>query len=119
MHRPMLEAIGCKVVSRWHREQAAAALDGAMARHTAIENAEFARRDLSDVAAADILVLFTEPPETNWPRGARHVEYGYALALGKRCVLVGPCENVFHWLLSNSDIFSTVEDLAVSLKGAL
>lgn len=31
-------------------------------------------------------------------RGGRHVEFGMALALGKRVIVVGPRENVFHLL---------------------
>ena len=29
-------------------------------------------------------------------KGGRHVEHGYAMALGKRIVVVGPREHVFH-----------------------
>lgn len=53
--------------------------------------------DLDDVARADTLVLYTEPYGTPVPGGGRHVEFGYALALGLRIILVGPLENIFHW----------------------
>lgn len=53
--------------------------------------------DLDDVARADILVLYTEPYGTPVPGGGRHVEFGYALALNKTIVIVGPLENIFHW----------------------
>ena len=109
--RPALEAIGWTVTSRWHREQAGQPVDGAMAHHTAEENGFFAARDLEDVDAADTLLLLTEAPESRWPRGARFVEYGYALAKGKVLILVGPRENVFHWMLPDSQVFATVEDL--------
>jgi hypothetical protein len=109
--RPQLEHLGWRVVSRWHRAQATEPLNGAMANHTAAQNKAFALRDLEDVAVADALVLLTEAPESAWPRGARHVEYGYALAVGKALFLVGPRENVFHWILPDSAVFATVEDL--------
>lgn len=53
--------------------------------------------DLKDVDEADVLVLYTEPYGTQVPGGGRHVEFGYALAKGKKMVIVGPLENVFHW----------------------
>jgi len=109
--RPALEAIGWTVTSRWHREQADQPVDGAMAHHTAAENGEFALRDLEDVDAADALVLLTEEPESCWPRGARHVDFGWAWKSGKTCLIIGPRENVFHWLLPDSCVFGTVEEL--------
>lgn len=48
--------------------------------------------DLDDLAAADAIVSFTGPGG----KGGRHVEHGFAIALGKRIALVGPRENVFH-----------------------
>lgn len=53
--------------------------------------------DLKDVDEADALVLYTEPYGTAVPGGGRHVEFGYALGKGKKIILVGPLENVFHW----------------------
>lgn len=54
----------------------------------------FAVTDLEDVARADVLVAFTEPPNSGG-RGGRHVELGAALALGKRVIVVGHYENLF------------------------
>jgi hypothetical protein len=51
-----------------------------------------AREDLHDAIRADVVISFTGSGAT----GGRHVEFGYALALGKRLALVGPRENVFH-----------------------
>jgi len=60
---------------------------------------QYACEDLADVFEADILVAFTEPPGVpNDSRGGRHVEFGVALAAGARLVLIGPRENIFHWL---------------------
>jgi len=59
----------------------------------------YARADLADLDVADVLVCFTEAGEAaGGRRGGRHVEYGYALALGRRLVVVGPAENCFHAL---------------------
>ena len=115
--RPVFEAAGWTVISRWHREQTSAPIDGAMANHSAADNAEYAQRDLEDVQACDALVLFTEAPESAWPRGARHVEYGYALALGKSVYLIGPRENVFHWLLPDSAVSVSVDALIRVFEG--
>lgn len=57
-----------------------------------------ANDDWEDLARADVIVAFSEPPRSNASRGGRHVEFGIALALQKRVVVVGPRENVFHCL---------------------
>src|SRR5260370_1013513 len=49
--------------------------------------------DVEDLASADCLVSFTEYPTQGVPwaaRGGRHVEFGIALASGKRLSIVGP-----------------------------
>jgi hypothetical protein len=56
---------------------------------------QYAVTDVEDVLAADCLVAFTEQPRSGG-RGGRHVEYGIALATGKRLIVVGPRENLFH-----------------------
>jgi hypothetical protein len=53
--------------------------------------------DLEDVLRADTVISFTHTRNTMLPTGGgRHVEFGYGLAHGKRMVLIGPRENVFH-----------------------
>jgi hypothetical protein len=49
--------------------------------------------DLQDILAADTVISFTE---VGGGKGGRHVEFGYALALGKHMILVGPREHIFH-----------------------
>lgn len=56
----------------------------------------YALIDLEDVQAADVMINFTEDAIPNAGRGGRHVEFGYAMALGKRMVVVGYRENLFH-----------------------
>jgi nucleoside 2-deoxyribosyltransferase len=108
-YRAALHEAGFEVTSRW--------LDGA---HQVYLNGEplgpeqealiesghaspevrgrFAAEDWNDVVSADICINFTEAPRSNASRGGRHVEFGAALALGKRCMVVGWRENVFHCL---------------------
>jgi hypothetical protein len=69
------------------------------AETTMMDRARYAHEDLVDVGEADTLICFTHSPDDPPLRntGGRHVELGHALALGKRVVIVGPRENVFHW----------------------
>ena len=43
-------------------------------------------------------------------RGGRHVEFGLALAAGKRLCIVGPRENIFHFL-PRVEVFRSTDDL--------
>lgn len=61
------------------------------------EPATYATRDLDDIMEADALVLFAEPIGIN-ARGGKHVEFGFAMAHGKGCFVVGRKETVFQWL---------------------
>lgn len=102
-YRTDLEAAGHLVTSRWlagaHQWDPLAA--GIESPETAmetipIEAVRFATDDVEDVAAAELLIAFTERPRANLAsRGGRHVELGLALAWGKPVVIVGPRENVF------------------------
>ena len=66
-----------------------------------------AQEDLDDLKAADVVIAFSEVPRTmNNARGGRHVEFGLAIALGKRIIVVGPKENVFHYLPGISHVES-------------
>jgi hypothetical protein len=84
-----LARAGHFVTSRWiHGRQGAPDLVSAI-------------EDIEDLADADCLVSFTEYPTQGvaWAaRGGRHVEFGVALATGKRLCVVGPRENIFHHL---------------------
>ena len=57
-----------------------------------------AQQDLDDILRAEYFVFLSEEPENPHGRGGRHVEYGYALANGKRLIGIGPRENIFHHL---------------------
>lgn len=91
---------GCRVTSRWLNGDsstpatARADEEGAAARLAAI-----AYQDIEDIRAADVVVVFNPQAACNVGRGGRHVETGYALAAGKKVVVVGARGNVFHWML--------------------
>ena len=59
-----------------------------------------ARMDLEDIAAADALLALNPEGWEEKGTGGRHVELGYALALGKPILLVGERSNIFHHLTS-------------------
>lgn len=65
--------------------------------------------DLEDVDEADTIVAFSQPYGTLYKGGGRNVELGWAMAKGKRCVLIGERENVFmsHPIIEQYD---TLED---------
>jgi hypothetical protein len=58
---------------------------------------QYAVIDMDDVKSADTVVSFTEAPGDG-SRGGRHVEFGLAAAWGKRLVVIGHRENLFHHL---------------------
>jgi nucleoside 2-deoxyribosyltransferase len=87
-----IEPLGYRVTSRWLLGNHQAENDEL---HAGAAAEQFAREDLEDLAAAEILVAFSETPRTTMSRGGRHVEFGYALAAGHQIVLVGPREHVF------------------------
>jgi nucleoside 2-deoxyribosyltransferase len=76
--------IGC--TARWITQD-----DSAQLSHA------WAQADLDDVRAADVLVALNPPEFANAGTGGRHVELGYALALGKALYLVGERTNIFHY----------------------
>ena len=55
----------------------------------------WAEQDLADVQRSEALIAFTEPDDAPVSSGGRHVEMGYALALGVPVYVVGPPENIF------------------------
>lgn len=98
-----LEAAGFIVTSTWLRE-----LDS-MADN-------YARLDLADVAKADCLLAFNPAGWENQGTGGRHVEYGYALALGKAIVLYGAKSHIFHHLNTVVDV---TDDIETSIRCAV
>ena len=112
--RTKLEALGHTVTSRWidgdHQISDAGLSDEAKAA----ERTRFALEDWEDLLAADCVISFTERPRETNTRGGRHVEYGAALAAGKRCIVVGFRENVFH-CLPQVEFFETESEMLRAL----
>lgn len=87
----VLEASGHTITSQWIK---GAEEQAGMTEH------QKAVMDLDDVAEADVLISEVHPYGYQFQGGGRHVEYGYALAMGKIILNVGDGsgENVFHRL---------------------
>lgn len=95
-----LRAQGHQVTSTWIKglHEASEGDDGHHLTGTPEQIRSWAEEDWADLHAADCLIGFTEPPYSEFSRGGRHVEWGAALAIGLRCICVGPRENVFYQL---------------------
>jgi hypothetical protein len=94
--RDALEASGHLVTSRWinHHDGEVPAAIGSDALNASPEaHYRYALTDLEDLREADTMISFT-----GGGRGGRHAEFGAALILGKRLILVGQREHVFHTL---------------------
>ena len=93
-YEQVLRTIGMEVTSRWIEggHEMRDGLPNSAQEHECIR---FANEDIEDLIAADTVICFTEPPNTDARRGGRHVEMGYALALNKRVIVIGYRENVF------------------------
>ncbi|MBI4029150.1 MAG: nucleoside 2-deoxyribosyltransferase [Candidatus Blackburnbacteria bacterium] len=91
--REVLNKEGIDVTSQWiYGGQEATAKCGDQ------EKCRYANQDLTDLYAADVLVIWSLPKNFGKGTGGRHVELGIALALDKPIILVGKRENIFHWL---------------------
>lgn len=87
---------GIEVTSSWLEESHAPTIQMS---DIAVDDLTFyARNDIRDIESADWLVFSSVEPTTPTVRGGRHVEFGYALAKGKKILVVGPEENIFHHL---------------------
>lgn len=97
--RQQLQAAGHSVTSRW-LDSAAAGPATAQASDPGADTrlGGIARQDFEDVDRSDVVVVFNPAEACSIGRGGRHVETGYALARGKRVIVVGARGNVFHWL---------------------
>jgi nucleoside 2-deoxyribosyltransferase len=105
-----LELVGMGVTSRWLKEDHALTPGnlGAAPEVDADAVRQHCEADFADIYAADVVVVFTgsaiaaivegveSAEDARLHTGGRHVETGYALALGKPVVVIGTPENVFH-----------------------
>lgn len=70
---------------------------------------EIALLDLKDLDNADTIILFSHHRATEHQGGGRYVEFGYAYAKGKRCIIIGEFENCFH-ALPEVEIYTSLEE---------
>jgi hypothetical protein len=111
-YRDELESNGIGVTSRWLDGNLRTMRDGsylgdhgvALVESELINDESAAMRgylaneDIYDIQAADALIAFTEPSDSPYRRGGRHVEMGIALAWELPIIIIGYRENLFCWL---------------------
>lgn len=93
--RDKLVKRGHTVTSRWLDENEP--LQSQMGQHTSDWYYDTQLVDLEDIEDANVMLFFSEDPLVGTPRGGRHVEFGYALAISQPIHVIGPKENVFHY----------------------
>lgn len=86
-----------EVISSWHWDKPNDD-DGIRDGLSFEDQKKFATIDLDEVDRCDLLIALTERAGSPYTRGGRHVEFGYAMALGKDTIAIGPTENIFHAL---------------------
>ena len=100
-HRAVIEAYGDEVTSRWidlHDGKYPGSFTREQVNHDPDYCSAIGLDDLDDIRSAEVVISFTEADGGG--KGGRHVEFGIGYGLGKRMVLVGPREHVFHTLPS-------------------
>lgn len=114
-YRSDLEALGHHVTSRWLDGTHQLGGDGLSVQAADAERERFALEDHDDVEAAEVVISFTESPRSTSGCGGRHVEFGLAFALDKRCIIIGPRENVFHHL-PGVEHYATWNDFLAAMR---
>ena len=90
--------VGVVVTSRWLEEEWPP--DTQLHEVSDTEHAVSAKRDFEDITTANGMIFFSVSPQHPTVRGGRHVEFGLALAMHKWVWVIGPRENIFHYLQS-------------------
>jgi nucleoside 2-deoxyribosyltransferase len=91
-----LEACDYPITSSWLKEHYDPNVQ--LKEITDEDNRKIAEQDVFDIERAEAMVFFAEDQDAQPPRGGRHVELGYALALGLKLFVIGAKENIFHFL---------------------
>ena len=88
-----LEAMGHAMCSTWVR------CDDEDGDLTLRQRQDAAVWNADDLESAGTAIAFTERPPMppGSERGGRHADFGYALAVCKRVIVVGPRENIAYW----------------------
>lgn len=101
-----LQALGHEVTSRWLWEEPPEGVtdDGLTLTGEPDVMGDIALRDLNDIDRADHFILFAESERSVPVRGGRHTEFGFMFGLWwgdrrpRHFTVIGPRENVFHWM---------------------
>lgn len=91
-----LENQGFEITEKWFLFEKEST--GQISSEALKSNYKAAKADLYGIESADATIFLSENPLMLTRRGGRHVEFGYALALKKPIIVLGPKENVFHYL---------------------
>lgn len=97
--RATLESHGFTVTSRWidcHDGQLKESITPEKLNSDPETCGMYGRVDVDDLISADCVVSYTG--NGGGGKGGRYVEFGLAMGLRKRLVIVGPRENIFHCL---------------------
>jgi hypothetical protein len=108
---------GSVVTSRWidqHAGELEASYTPEVLATRPAECWTFGAHDLEDLDAAQVIVSFTGAGGGG--KGGRHIEHGYAIAAGKRLVVVGPRENIFHCHPA-TEVYATWDDFLAREAG--
>jgi nucleoside 2-deoxyribosyltransferase len=95
-YRDVLTLAGYEITSNWLNE--VNPLTTKMGDDTDEFYRETALLDFEDIDRADAILFIAEDPHVGIPRGGRHVEFGYAMGKAKQILVIGPKENVFHYI---------------------
>ena len=116
--RTVLVGYGHEVTSAWIDSTGVDVIPGHRYRPEDVARAQDAAGgDISDIRAADTVVVFTDVPSTT---GGFHVELGIGIGLSKRLVVVGPILNIFQLIPQIDAHFSRESDfLSFVRNGAL
>lgn len=81
---PFFNKLGYDIIARW-----------VFGNEEGLSAQDVCDLDLDDVKSSDMVIVFTHERKTPQPGGGRFVEMGYAMALNKKMIIIGPIENVF------------------------
>ena len=103
----IIRRAGHLVVSSWHKVDTGKKYDPEDVSVMSV----IAERDLDELAMAGVIVVLTDGVESH---GGKHVETGVAIGDGKRVIVVGPRENVFH-SLSEIIVVDSIEEAVAAI----
>jgi hypothetical protein len=112
-----LRKAGIHVTSSWLDEPHTPTTQ--MAELSDAFHSKYALQDVMDIEAADRLVFFSIPDTQLFRRGGRHVEFGIAVALRMPILVVGPKENIFHYLDNVKHVATWDEALHILINQAV